>query len=402
MCIRDRIAEGETTHVVLGGGDQDPVRVLGTITAAGEPVEAEVTLMPAEGGFPAWTDSVEADSDGLGQFTLELEGPGRYAVYVDVPGREMGPREQVVDVPAVDEYELAVELFTGAIAGRVYDQDGEPLANADVNLSIDGSQGSLDFRSGPFQDVSTEDDGSYEFSFLEPGTYTVQAGSDSMTFFTGAAGKYGRQRISGLVVGENERREGVDFHLDEPLAIHGTVVDPQGLPVQDAHVFVHDAGGAVFDRFSSARSDSTGQFRYQGLSEGSYTLFARSRNRASRVSPRIDVRAGAGPPEVKLVLLQSTTLLVSVRLEDQDETAAPGYKLLVTDDAGRQLNGLLSIDSMMEAFQSSGSQEVRRVGPVAPGTYRARVTLDDGRVLERTLEAAGEKELPVEIVVEPE
>ena len=109
---------------------------------SGEPIaNAEVRLSFQDAPRPGRPPTVKSDSNG--RFFFENVAPGTYRLFASVDGgfvpAEYGQRtptgEGTVVAIAADQRITGLQLTmvpTGAIAGRIYDKNGEPLGNAQV------------------------------------------------------------------------------------------------------------------------------------------------------------------------------------------------------------------------------------------------------------------------------
>jgi hypothetical protein len=124
-----------------------------------------------------------ARSDSSGRFIFENVPSGRYRLIATYEGRyvpsEYGQRSptgegipfDVADGQKITGIQLALSP-TGAISGRIYDRDGEPLGKAQV-LALRAV-----FKNGRrtmtiVQSVETDDRGEYRLYWLAPGRYYV-------------------------------------------------------------------------------------------------------------------------------------------------------------------------------------------------------------------------------------
>lgn len=156
--ITGRVTDAET-------GEGHPEATVIAYDADGEEVGRQATVADAP------NDTV------IGNYSIEGLPPGTYTVTAEAPG--FVSQTQTVDAPAGQTMgvtfalERAVEEHHGTIAGRV--------TAASTEEPIEGATVSADGRS-----ATTDADGDYEITALEPGEYTVTAAarnyvSDSQT-----------------------------------------------------------------------------------------------------------------------------------------------------------------------------------------------------------------------------
>ncbi|HEX6885547.1 MAG TPA: carboxypeptidase regulatory-like domain-containing protein [Planctomycetota bacterium] len=382
------LEDGAEEHVVLGAPPEDPVRVHGRVTLAGEPVPGAVlSFVPANG---KGLDNLKIKTlDAEGRYALELDAPGEFLVTVQnasTPGRQ-NSIEFRRTVPKAAETQLDLELPLGRITGRVRDSGGEPVAGARVTVTM---QGGLVFGTvfgGHYTEAATDERGAYEVPWLRPGSYTVAAGGAFMGGAFGDGEALGRV-VRSVELGENEAKDGVDFRLELPGTVRGTVRDAAGNLVAEASIFLRDEEGRLVELFSLASTNASGSFEYPGLAPGEYTLTARTRALASAAAVPVRVRSGE-KSDVTVTLEPGTILLVS--LEDSSGADIPS-RVSVLDDKGRELNGMMGLAELMERYSGGLGESVQRVGPLPPGSYEVHAIAADGRSVKRPVELTGQAE----------
>jgi hypothetical protein len=118
---------------------------------------------------PLLTTTTEAD----GRFVFRNVRPGRYRLVTNRPGYVRRPMSVTVTAGRTEEVQL-VMTATGAISGRVYGQNGEPLGNIDVSALKPTYQNGRRVLTA-VQSVRTNDRGEYRLFWLTPGRYVVRA-----------------------------------------------------------------------------------------------------------------------------------------------------------------------------------------------------------------------------------
>jgi hypothetical protein len=168
----------------------------------GEPLKGgQVVLRPERGRSPTFG----AVTDASGHFTLESIQPGNYRLYVERDGyvdQQYGqvspsrPGTVLVLAPGQQVEDLVISLVpTGTIAGRVFDEDGEPVVHANVRalryVYQDGEKILTEV-----QQIQTNDLGEYRLFWLDPGEYFVSATFEAR-FGGGGRGLGGRGGVGG-------------------------------------------------------------------------------------------------------------------------------------------------------------------------------------------------------------
>lgn len=382
LMTKVEIVEGETAWVELGNAPVDPVHVTGTVTAAGEPVEATISFVPESENVLGELSLARSEADG--RFSVQLKKPGPYLVSVQGGG---GEARFTLVVPAAEEHTIDLVLPVGRIEGRVLGPDGSPARGVGLTVRPEGPSDLLSpFGSG--SNATTDDEGRYRFERLEAGTYAIAVGSAS---FGREAGPHGRSVRGGLELEEGGVLTGVDFRLEEPGEIRGRVLDPAGRPAAGAAVFVRDAAGLPLETLTSVVSGSDGSFRIRALAPGRYTLHARTADAVSAESAAVSV-ASDDAAELSLALQPGAFLLVT----SKDESGEPvPIRVSVTDDEGRTVSGFASQAAAMEGFFAGVSLTEQRVGPLVPGIYAVRTVDGTGKEKRRKvrLEAGEERRL---------
>jgi len=385
------IAEGETTHVVLGEPPAAPVRVHGRVTRGGEPLAGAILAAVGEGrAILEALDMQRTDEDG--RYEIEVDAPGHYTVLVGQEdlGEEDATTEFLVTIPEVDEHRLDLALPIGVIEGRVLGPGGDPLAGARVSWKREGSLGALSITSGAHA-TSTDERGAWRFAGLRPGTYAVRASAP----WQEGGDELGRDLADGLRLAEDEVLRGIDLRLPRAGRAIGRVVDVHGEPVAGATVFARDAAGRPVDLSPRVESDSGGRFEYRGLSPGSVTLSARTCEglAASREVGPVEVLEG-GTCEVEIELEPGTLLRIDLEGEDREPLRC---SVSVLDSEGSEVSCLLPRDHN-EALLSEGiSSTEHRVGPLPSGRYRVIATAPDGREATRSVTLRGQEERRVRL-----
>src|SRR5689334_7261654 len=165
---------------------ENKVVLHGTVVSiTGEPVKkAEVTLQPSDGrSSPVYSIA----SDAKGQFSFANLDSGRYMVtalragYVgdEMPRRSKRPGTYIAISPGQEPLSLTLRLTPqGKVVGRVLDEDGDPLANAYVQLVgfryIRGKR-----QLTPLGAERTDELGEYRLSGIVPGRYYIVASYQS-------------------------------------------------------------------------------------------------------------------------------------------------------------------------------------------------------------------------------
>jgi Carboxypeptidase regulatory-like domain len=303
---------------------------------------------------PGIRDNRLATTDAQGRFEFRELAAGRYTITANKGGfvglqygqrrpSESGTPLEIGNGQLVDK--LVIALPRGSvISGRIFDEFGEPVANAIVNAFRYGYAGGARRylpAGGQNSRDTTDDQGAFRLFGLPPGEYIVSAnfrggGGDvtdpstepsgyAPTYFPGTPNGAEAQRVR---VDVGQELGSVNFALIAArlVRISGTVIDSQGAPSTTANLVLMPADtmrGMPILPGGGARVDRTGAFRITGVAPGRYML------QASTNLARGKQAAGEG---------EFARLDIAVGAQDLDGVAvvtAPGARVtgqIVTDD----------------------------------------------------------------------
>ena len=361
------LAAGESAHVVLAPRST-AVRLHGRVLLGGEPLAGARLDMRRDDG----SGGASAQCDDAGQYEVELDGPGRYAVqvYQGYGGTHLWA---TVDVPEVEDFALDIVRGMGRISGSVRDEDGRPLEG--VTVEVDPSQGREDF--GASARCDTGHDGRYELA-VPAATYVVKAGGD--TWRSAAHPAYVEAHVDDVVVAEDQTVRGIDLVLVRGGILKGVVRSAE--PVRWSMLSIAPADGSAPASYLGS-TDENGSFRIEGVARGSWLVAAASESMLSTWE-RVDIEPGT-ERAIELELSPATWLVVRPRAAD----GAPETAIHVIAEDGRTY-----------ATSRDDEELAYWAGPFHPGRYQVRAERD-GRVTERTVEIAGGQErMELELVLD--
>lgn len=346
-----------------------------------------------------------AITDASGRFVVQNVDPGTYRISVSrngfarsEPNRSLpGQPSSVVTLSAGQRLkDLTFRLQPAAvISGRVLDEDGEPLANAQVQgLRYRYIRGKRQLA--PAGNASTDDLGNYRLFGLVPGKYYVKASywdrGPAMMMMSGGArsanaspespmevhaplyypGVLDPAQADAVAVSDGEERRAVDFRMTRTRTVwvKGRVTGPVAFSAQRVPVVMMLPRGSRFvtDRPAYSRVKADGTFELRGVLPGQYSLTVMLENDGSRLTARRDLDvADANVDGLELALSPGAELAGSVRVENAADTAPKLDSARVLLQAGD--------DFMPYGFGNAA------VGPdgtfvakdLADGNYRVRV-----------------------------
>ncbi|MCC6694595.1 MAG: carboxypeptidase regulatory-like domain-containing protein [Candidatus Hydrogenedentes bacterium] len=243
-----------------GSADEDepeahPVRIYGTVTVAatGAPV-AGATILSPDGGYEeespedtgeevsSIVTGIKAVMEAFSEDTLEVktDDSGAYELTASSEGATLlctaqGFASAQFDFydPELTEKRLDFRLVPEAtLSGRVVDEQGKGVGGVLIYME--------DVRSwddvpgfgwgGPYDELASEEDGSYSVVGLPPGNYQLSADAEAAGYIVD------EQNCPILNVREGEHVAGVDILLTPAGTVTGTVRDSRGNPVFEASV----------------------------------------------------------------------------------------------------------------------------------------------------------------------
>jgi uncharacterized protein (DUF2141 family) len=358
------------------------------------------------------------------------------------PGRAGTP----VHVLAGDQLDnLTIPLARGAvIAGRVLDAGGRPIPEVEVAAIraelVDRFLASPSSTSGNAATQTTDDEGSYRFYGLEPGTYAVAAtprateagmmesgstsGNDALlaqlrsrtdkgpitaisggdvraplpnrmlapVYFPGTPVLTEAQRV---VLGSGEQRESVDIVMRpvRSVVLEGTLATTEGSPVTGVTLSLSPTGPVLppsrgAQPTLSIPPDGSGRFKYIGVAPGVYTLTAR---RASSPVPLMGTARVLVTDDTRVALTLEPMATVNGRLVFEGVPAPSSVEMtrariqLLAPDAtpipaaaGLARSGGTTSRSSGGTVVSPARDGTWSFGAMAPGPYRLVVDVPGG------------------------
>lgn len=192
-----------------------------------------------------------------------------------IKNTDAATRQVAPAAPKRDSQKATSEL--GEISGHVYRaDDGAPIAMATVTLTMDVELD--DYRIPVQRSARTDDGGSYAFTQLVPGEYTLRAerrGFASRVFDRAGSASDSKK----ITVSAGRANDKFDFRLYVGGTILGTVLDDENQPLEDAEVSAirlafHRGGLAEEAQVSTVKTDDLGEFRLFDLPPGDYFVRA--------------------------------------------------------------------------------------------------------------------------------
>ncbi len=427
---RPAIGTGAVTGRVVNGETRQPIADALVALIGGQTTTIRVGQTDVKGGFilPGVPP---------GKFVLSAsKAPYLGSMYGAPKSGRPGTAVVLTDGQIVTGLEILM-WPGGVVTGTVTDSDGEPVANAEVQLQRSSSR--TDSMSqmlavmGGLPRSTTDDRGIYRIFGVAPGDYLVMATvpdtlararrlaanelADGMRLlreppragargatpaegplpveFPGSAyapvyfpGTTDMSRATTVSVGMGEERTGVGVRLEiVPLArVEGTVFGADGAGAASVQITLQRLDETPFmamlrSGFRAAQTAANGQFSLRSIAPGQYRMLARTiPGRGSATAAywaTVDLAIG-GQDVSGLVLQLQPALTISGRVAiDHSATTAPPE--MSTVRAGfLPIGGRNQIGALEGMFGAGGGQAVRgdgtfEVGGLIPGTHLTTV-----------------------------
>ena len=364
--------------------------------------KAQVRLIRLDG--PAATQNATT-TDAAGRFKLNGVQPGEYRALATRGGfvrQVFGSGKIPTSLTLAPQQTLTgliLELSPGAvIAGRVVDEDGEPLANVRLQaFRYVGSQGSRQFIPAG-RSVSTDDQGGYRLFDLDSGRYYVSAAYSQRNGSIGEAtaapsgavpagvaddafalafypGVVDPSQALPIQLHAGEERRGVDFRLAPAhgIRVRGRLAPSPERPQEVALMLAPLASGAAA-MFASgpqppARIGPGGAFEFRGVTPGSYILTALWNRDGNPLRGRALVEAGSDDIDgLELALRLAVELKGRVRFESDSHPKLDLTKLTVSLTSVQAAVGFAG--SAQSRLDAEGAFNLRNV---VEGDYRVEI-----------------------------
>lgn len=283
-------------------GDQKPIAngsVSGRVTVGGKAASGIAVAAIAGDTINRPNSATRAVTDGEGNYRLRDLLPGQYQIWALTPGliAELEPFPGYFPYGSVksvllsaneDVANVDLKLISGCvITGRITNVENEPIVEERVLLEFLDEHGNPRFPVQRSREdmYRTDDRGVYRIYGLPPGRYKVSVGYEPNEGLRGSL--YSRTYYSepgdpskAVVVELKEGREAedIDIKVTPPIntfSVSGRITDgATGRPIPGARyrIALVEKDSSRSPAFVGLPSDDSGEFRFEGLRPGRYTI----------------------------------------------------------------------------------------------------------------------------------
>jgi hypothetical protein len=315
----------------------------------------------------------------------------------------------------------------GVIAGRVLDEEGDPVPGANVQVSRQVyAQGRKQLsRAGA---ASTNDLGEYRVFGLAPGRYFVSADSRQNPMLPEADDEYvttwhprtaDAAAAAPIDVAPGAQLRNIDIMLAKlhTVAVRGRVVSEAGAPAggQGAQqtnfsviLFTRSAMGAGGNTSRGTAVTPEGTFDFRGVTPGSYFLIAQVNAQGKSFAARMAIQVGGANVEgITLPIRGGVPVSGRVRVEGETTQSIGSVQVLLRP---AETGGLVFGPLPTQQVKADGSFQMDDVGAdrytisftgVPEGFYVKSVRSANADVQADGLEVAGLSPAPLDVVLSP-
>jgi protocatechuate 3,4-dioxygenase beta subunit len=294
--------------VASGGTATANLTLTATSGISGAVNDSQATPQPISGasvhyaGTGGTTGSGTMGTDLSGSYTFSGVPPGTYSVTASATGFTSPAADPITVTAGVTATANFTMSATSGISGTVTDSETPAQAVSGATVAYTGTGGTTGSGS-----TTTGAGGTYSFSGVPPGTYSVTA---TETGFTSPAAQP-------VTVTAGVIKSGVDFTLNATSGISGTVTDGT-LPIGSATVSYSGTGGS--NGSGSIGTAVDGTYALSGVPPGTYTVTASAAAYGPQSKP-VTVTVSTTTIGVDFTLTATTTGTISGTVSDSQTPA---------------------------------------------------------------------------------
>lgn len=365
--------------------------VSGRVTLGDKPVRGFVVgLLPHNRPGPSQPDQTpRAKTDAEGNYRITGAAAGNYrlaplsSAYVMNTANGYGLQGIPVTLGENEHLEnINIQLATGGvITGRVTDQNGKPVIEANISIEPGGDQG---FRPPaiPRRVWNTDDRGIYRIFGLPEGKYKIAVhryspnAISTRVYYPGTADQAQAKIVE---VASGSETTDIDIKIsnsESRLEISGRVVDDTGNAVSNASLeyrFMESNRGWFG---SSVRVNTDGTFRLSGLTPGTYVLIARENSQfnANWYGEPLKLELQSGDLKgVEVKVQRGVSISGSVIVEGiSDISKIPSFSHYRIASSTRPVEREMSYSPKTATIEAGGAF---RINGVAPGQVQLMLSV---------------------------
>jgi len=343
----DRILNSFTIEGIdqFTGGSTSPEEGIVSITviergAVSGRVIDSVTGLPIQGASIEIADlennTIDTQlSDEGGLFGFGDISPGTYRLNISASNYQTVSREIQINPNETTSLTIRLDPLTSTVQGTVTNEEGIPITNAEVNL--------VNLFSVVFAQTTTDENGLYTFTNVQPNQYTVTVSASDVQSATRS-----------IIVGYNETiLENFTLSFNPSTIVGLITVEGTNAPINNAEISIRDNREKLI---LTTFTDENGEFSINSLAPGNYRIYIEALGFESEM---IGVIFGPGETSNINVSLSSTPGVISgiVRNESNNNTLT-GVNVRLIDSSG------ILVDS-----QSTDDEGRFSFSNISPGSY---------------------------------
>jgi protocatechuate 3,4-dioxygenase beta subunit len=408
--------------------------------ATGEPVRRALVSLRRIDMSPGTTTiqvSHAVATDAAGQFAMAGIAPGKYRLTAERNGfivtqygsRGPGKAGTLLTLEAGQKSsDLALRLTPhGVITGRVLDEEGDPVPNANVQVSRQiYAQGRKQLSRA--NGAASNDLGEYRVFGLPPGRYFVSADARQNPMLPQAEEEYvttwfprtaDATAAAPIDVAPGAQLRNIDILLAKlhTVSVRGRVVSEaggpgggQGAPRTNFSVVLsaRNAMGAGGNMSHGTAVTPDGSFDFRGVTPGSYFLIVQVNAQGKNFAARMAIQVGGSNVEgITVPLRGGVPVSGRVRVEGETTQSIASVQVLLRQ---AEIGGFVFGPSPTQQVKPDGSFQMDDVGAdrytisftgLPEGFYVKSVRSSNLDVLAGGLEVAGESPAQLDVVLSP-
>jgi hypothetical protein len=213
-----------------------------------------------------------------GEYRVHLDywGDGNYVSvwHEDTQSLSSASRFSVSEADTAKNIDFHLEAG-GAISGQIFDSSSNPVAAYACGIEF------YDREQNYMTTISNTDNGFFILSGLQTGEYIINVRPDQeyVSEWYNDADRF--ELAERVPVNAPDTTKNIRVYLNKGGTLSGQLIDSGGQPLQnnDWMVFIEPIDNADFGR-SGSRIGRNGQYKFEGLANGRYRLFAQNMDRA--------------------------------------------------------------------------------------------------------------------------